>query len=78
MSTDSVRTVGSAPAQLPLTATASDVRRVIVHGVIVADSGRLVSAGGTADRLPDQLLAVALAALDAAPPAPDYPSGDRT
>lgn len=88
LSTGSVRTVGSAPAQLPLTATASDVRRVIVHGVIVADSGRLVSTGATAtDRLPETLLRDALAGLDGldagsedtAPPgpAPDDPSGDR-
>jgi len=67
VSTESVRTVGSAPAQLPLTATASDVLRVVVHGVIVADSGRLVSAGGVADRLPGAMLRDALAALDNAP-----------
>jgi formiminoglutamate deiminase len=82
VSTESVRTVGSAPTQLPLTATASDVRRVIVHGVVVADSGRLVSAGGVpAERLPETLLRDALAALDTADwrePTHDEPSGDRT
>ncbi len=78
VSTGSVRTVGSAPAQLPLTATASDVRRVIVHGVIVADSGRLVSAGdASADRLPEVLLQGALAALDESLPTHEDPSGDR-
>ena len=64
VSTSSVRTVGSAPGQLPLTATASDVRRVVVHGEIVADSGRLVAGGSAADRLPETLLREALAALD--------------
>jgi len=75
LSTESLRTVGSAPAQLPLTATASDVRRVIVHGRVVADSGRLVSGGG-ADRLPEILLREALTALDAALPADETPLGD--
>jgi len=61
ISTNSVRTVGSAVAQLPLTATASDVLRVIVHGVIVANAGRLVSAAGSeTDRLPEDLLRLAL------------------
>ncbi|TFD77259.1 formimidoylglutamate deiminase [Cryobacterium sp. Sr8] len=85
LSTRSVRTVGSAPAQLPLTATASDVLRVIVHGVIVADSGRLVpadlvSADGAADRLPETLLREALAALETALPTRDaaLPTHDAT
>jgi formiminoglutamate deiminase len=69
VSTNSVRTVGSLPAQLPLTATASDVLQVIVDGVIVADSGRLVSTGAiTAARRPVVLLRQALAALDDTPP----------
>ena len=38
---DTVRTVGSLPAQLLLTATAADVRRVIVAGRVVAQNGRL-------------------------------------
>ncbi len=84
VSMESVRTVGSAPAQLPLTATASDVLRVIVHGVIVADSGRLVSAGAGAGagaeadaeaRLPQALLRHALAALDNTPPTRHDTSG---
>ncbi|WP_407344487.1 formimidoylglutamate deiminase [Pengzhenrongella phosphoraccumulans] len=36
-------TVGCAPEQLPLVATAGDVGRVVVHGQIVADGGRLAS-----------------------------------
>jgi len=39
--TGSVRTVGSDPAQLPLSATASDVLRVVVGGRVVADRGVL-------------------------------------
>jgi formiminoglutamate deiminase len=62
---DSVRTLGSAPGQLPLTATSADVRRVIVHGRVVADSGRLVTAGGTAGQRPEELLRSALEALAA-------------
>ncbi|WP_241974785.1 formimidoylglutamate deiminase [Cryobacterium mannosilyticum] len=78
VSMDSVRTVGSVPAQVPLTATASDVLRVIVHGVIVADSGRLVCAnGGATDRLPQTLLRDALTVLDNTPPTRHDPSGDR-
>ncbi|TFB53283.1 formimidoylglutamate deiminase [Cryobacterium tagatosivorans] len=81
LSTQSVRTVGSAPAQLPLTATASDVLRVIVHGAVVADSGRLVPTDGAAGRLPgtmlpEDLLREALAALDAALPTHHATSGD--
>jgi len=36
-------TVGCAPEQLPLVATAADVGRVVVHGRIVADGGALAS-----------------------------------
>ncbi len=39
--TDSVRTAGAAHDQLALTCTASDVRRVIVGGRVVADGGLL-------------------------------------
>lgn len=77
VSMQSVRTVGSMPAQLPLTATAGDVRRVIVHGVIVADSGRLVSARTPDDdQLPAELLRRALATLDNATPTHDGNDGD--
>jgi formiminoglutamate deiminase len=58
ISTISVRTVGSSPEQLPLTATASDVLRVIVGGQVVAESGRLV--GGAR---PEELMADALGRL---------------
>lgn len=51
----SVRTTGSAVGQLPLTATASDVLRVIVGGHIVADHGRLADGA-----LPSSLMADAL------------------
>lgn len=54
--TDSVRTVGADPAQLLLCATASDVRRVVVGGRVVAEAGLL--ADGTS---PAELLATALA-----------------
>ncbi|CAN5481423.1 formimidoylglutamate deiminase [soil metagenome] len=54
------RTMGSQPAQLPLSATAADVRRVLVGGRVVADSGTLV---GAASRLPEALLAEALEAV---------------
>ncbi|MBG6107900.1 formimidoylglutamate deiminase [Frigoribacterium sp. CG_9.8] len=56
----SVRTIGSTVSQLILTATATDVRRVIVGGAVVADSGRLANAG---TRHPEDLLAEAMAAL---------------
>jgi len=59
----SVRTIGSAVSQLIFSATASDVRRVIVGGEIVADGGRLST--HTAPR-PEDLLAEALAALTGA------------
>ncbi len=67
VATDTVRTLGSAPAQLPLTATSADVRRVIVHGRVVADSGRLVARDGTAGHRPEELLRAALAALEPSP-----------
>jgi len=60
IATTSVRTVGSAPGQLPLTATASDVLRVVVGGRVVADRGEL--AGGIK---PATLLADALAGFGA-------------
>lgn len=61
----SLRTTGSLPEQLPLTATASDVLRVIVGGRIVADSGRLVARPtDDAPRLPSALLAEAFAQLE--------------
>ena len=60
VSAHSIRTVGSAPSQLPLTATASDVERVIVGGRIVAENGRLVKL----DVRPEQLLTTALANID--------------
>jgi formiminoglutamate deiminase len=55
----SVRTIGSAADQMLLTATASDIRRVIVGGEIVADGGRLA----TAVARPEELFAEALSAL---------------
>ena len=58
ISTAGVRTVGSSVEQLPLTATASDVLRVIVGGQVVADGGRLV--GGAR---PSELMADALGRL---------------
>jgi len=59
VATDSIRTVGSHADQLPLTATASDVRRVIVGGRIVADGGRLANSG--AEPRPEAMMAEALA-----------------
>ncbi|HSP51362.1 MAG TPA: amidohydrolase family protein [Cryobacterium sp.] len=62
---DSIRTAGSLPEQLPLTATSADVRRVIVGGRVVADSGALVAAGHNSDAgRPEILLHEALAGLD--------------
>jgi formiminoglutamate deiminase len=58
IATDSVRTVGSAPAQLPLAATASDVRCVVVGGRVVAESGVLADG-----REPALLLASALTGM---------------
>jgi hypothetical protein len=68
VSTRSVRTVGSAPDQLPMTATASDVQRVVVGGEIVAGYGRLtLSPGGGLSQRPEVLLQSALAAADRRP-----------
>ena len=55
----SIRTIGSAAEQSLLSATASDVMRVIVGSQIVADNGRLA----TTSARPRELLAEALAAL---------------
>jgi len=60
INTTGVRTVGSALGQLPLTATSSDVLRVVVGGRVVAVGGEL--AGGAR---PAMLLADALAGLGA-------------
>ena len=54
----SLRTAGSAAEQLLLTATACDVRRVIIGGEVVADGGRLASAAR-----PEDLMAEALSTL---------------
>ena len=59
VSTTGVRTVGSLPEQLPLTATACDVLRVFVGGRLVAERGQLL--GG---ELPAALLAGAIAGLN--------------
>jgi formiminoglutamate deiminase len=61
LSTTSLRTQGSDPAQIALTATAADVERVIVAGSVVASSGTLASS--TAAGRPEHLLAEALAGL---------------
>ena len=60
LDTASLRTIGSRPDRMLLTASASDVRRVIVGGVVVADSGRLVN---QVTGQPEELLAEALAAV---------------
>ena len=57
----SLRTQGSASDQLLLTASASDVLRVLVGGVVVADHGRLAAPG---TQRVEELLAEALAAVD--------------
>ena len=54
------RTVGSAPAQLLLSASASDVQRVIVGGAVVAENGSLT---GTSIVQPEDLLTEALLAV---------------
>ncbi|HXH36482.1 MAG TPA: formimidoylglutamate deiminase [Plantibacter sp.] len=78
--TTSVRTTGGNPEQLALTATASDVRRVIVGGRLVAERGRLTTVRGS--NTPARLLAEAIAELEASGspspvPAPDtaHPTG---
>ena len=55
----SARTRGADPGQLPLVATAADVRRVIVGGAVRAEGGIVVSPDGTR-RDPADLLADAL------------------
>ena len=55
----SVRTAGSAPEQLAMTATAADVRTVVVAGRVLARDGRHTVLGD-----PASLLADALAAAD--------------
>ncbi|WP_241987377.1 formimidoylglutamate deiminase [Cryobacterium glucosi] len=60
LDTASVRTVGAGPDQLPLVATASDVRRVIVGGRIIASDGLLVSPAAD----PAVLLCAALHRID--------------
>jgi formiminoglutamate deiminase len=65
VSTMSPRTVGSETVQLPMTATGSDVERVIVGGRVVADRGRLVPAECiTFSRRPENLLRAALSELN--------------
>ena len=64
LSATSVRTIGSRPQQLVMTATASDVRTVLVGGRVVARDGQLV-AGGSAGSWPADLLGPALEALEA-------------
>ncbi|KJQ55261.1 formimidoylglutamate deiminase [Microbacterium sp. SA39] len=59
VNTTSLRTTGSDPAQLALTATSSDVERVVVGGRVVAERGRLT---GRSAR-PETLLAEAIVAL---------------
>ncbi|TFD84364.1 formimidoylglutamate deiminase [Cryobacterium lactosi] len=68
----SIRTLGARPGQLVLAATAADVRRVIVAGRLVADSGRLVGTPAAASApagSPAALLRDALDTLDARPSA---------
>ena len=90
MAGDSIRTAGSLPGQLPLTATSADVRRVIVGGRVVADSGMLVPgeagragragrASGTSGLLPDALRPEILLrdALAALADTVDFTSGER-
>jgi cytosine/adenosine deaminase-related metal-dependent hydrolase len=59
VSMGSLRTTGSLPTQLAMAATASDVRRVIVGGRVVATDGALADG-----RRPEHLLRDALARLD--------------
>lgn len=55
----SLRTVGSATTEIPLTATGSDVTRVVVGGRVIVDGGLV----NTLDEPPHQLLASTLAAV---------------
>ena len=61
---DTVRTVGSTPGQLALSATASDVATVVVGGRILASQGRHAVLGD-----PAALLSAAVAAVDRNNPA---------
>ncbi|MBD7957771.1 formimidoylglutamate deiminase [Microbacterium sp. Sa4CUA7] len=60
----SVRTVGTASDQLVLTATASDVRHVIVGGAVRTRAGALCGPAGAPEVRPERLLAAALAPFD--------------
>lgn len=60
LDTGSVRTIGCAIDQLPLSATASDVLRVIVGGTVLADRGVLVE---HTRRRPEDLLSDAISAV---------------
>ncbi|WP_425513664.1 formimidoylglutamate deiminase [Arthrobacter yangruifuii] len=62
----SVRTAGSDPGQLALTATAADVTAVVVGGRLRAENGRHATLGD-----PAVLLRAALAAVDSASPIPE-------
>ncbi len=55
INTTGVRTVGSLPGQLPLSATSSDVLRVVVGGRLVAEHGQLVGGECPAVLLTDAL-----------------------
>ena len=55
VSTTGVRTIGSSIEQLTLTATASDVLRVIVGGRVVAEGGQLVSGAWPSELMADAL-----------------------
>ncbi|WP_104176813.1 formimidoylglutamate deiminase [Cryobacterium sp. Y50] len=55
ISSTGMRTVGTFVEQLPLTATASDVLRVIVGGRVVAEGGRLVGGSEPAALMADAL-----------------------
>ncbi|WES64141.1 formimidoylglutamate deiminase [Microbacter sp. GSS18] len=59
----SVRTVGTEPAQIVLAATATDVRRVLVGGLVRADSGALAADPPGPAATPARLLTAALAAF---------------
>lgn len=55
ISTTSVRTIGTVPGQLALTATSSDVVRVLVGGRLVAECGQLVGGARPATLMADAL-----------------------
>ena len=61
----SVRTAGSSKTELPMTATASDVDRVIIGGRVVAAQGRLtLPESSMISRRPENLLLSALGEFD--------------